>query len=162
MYQSAATAAAKKLVSFQPSVSVKASGVADGSDAAVSQHDTTPDRQVSVTLAPLTPGVVGAQELYPDPRERMRSSHQQPYYMTPDRMTFGDKMRRFAAEAGEDTPIPKAKISRAQQRIEVHSEQQYWIHVCVVLVDICCTSPVEWATHVMIGITASIKSIVDL
>ena len=124
MYQSAATAAAKKLVSFQPSVSVKASGVADGSDAAVSQHDTTPDRQVSVT-APLTPGVVGAQELYPDPRERMRSSHQQPYYMTPDRMTFGDKMRRFAAEAGEDTPIPKAKISRAQQRIEVHSEQQY-------------------------------------
>jgi len=84
-------------------------------------QDTTPDSQVSVTLAPPTPGVVGSQELYPDPRDRMRSSHHETYYMTPDRMTFGDKMRRFAAEAGEDTPLPKAKISRAQQRIEGES-----------------------------------------
>jgi len=111
-------------VSFQPGVSVEGSGVADGSNAAVSYHGTTPDRQISVTLAPPTPGVVGAQELYPDPRDRVRSSHQEPYYMTPDRMTFGDKMRRFAAEAGEDTPVPKAKISRAQQRIEVPAGQQ--------------------------------------
>ena len=118
MYQSAA--AAKKMVSFQPTASVTGSG----SDTAVSHHDTTtPDRHISVTAAPPTPGVVGAQELYPDPRERIRSSHQEPHYMTPDRMTFGDKMRRFAAEAGEDTPLPKAKISRAQQRIEVQGGQ---------------------------------------
>ena len=125
MYQSAA--AAKKMVSFQPSVStsVQGSGVDDGLDPAVSLHDTTtPNRQVSVSSAPPTPGVVGAQEHYPDPRDRMQSSHQEIYYMTPDRMTFGDKMRRFAAEAGEDTPLPKTKISRAQQRIEVHNGQK--------------------------------------
>ena len=113
------------MVSFQhlSGVSVQGNGaaVADGaaSDATVSQHDTTPNRQTLATSMPPTPGVVGSQELYPDPRDRMRSSHQEAYYMTPDRMTFVDKMRRFAAEAGEDAPLPKAKISRAQQRIEV-------------------------------------------
>jgi len=118
VYQSTATA--KKMVSFQPRV--QRTGVADGSDNAVNQQDTaSPVRQTSVVSAPPTPGVVGAQELYPDPRKRMQSSYQEPYYMTPDRMTFGDKMRRFAAEAGEDTPMPKAKISRAQQRIEVQN-----------------------------------------
>jgi len=121
MYQSAA--AAKKMVSFQKSrVLVQGNGVSadgGGSDATVSQHDVTPNRQTSATSMPPTPGVVGSQELYPDPYDRMRSSHQEAYYMTPDRMTFVDKMRRFAAEAGEDTPMPKAKISRAQQRIEV-------------------------------------------
>lgn len=120
MYQSAA--AAKKMVSFQPSISTSvqgSGGVADGTDPAMGYQDMTPDRQVSVSSAPPTPGVVGAQEHYPDLRDRMRPSHQEMYYMTPDRMTFGDKMRRFAAEAGEDTPLPKAKISRAQQRIEV-------------------------------------------
>lgn len=102
------------------------SGATDGSDTAtvaVGRYDTTLDRQISATLAPPTPGVVGAQELYPDPRDRLHLAYQEPYYMTPDRMTFGDKMRRFAAEAGEDTPVPKAKISRAQQRIEVASGQ---------------------------------------
>jgi len=114
MYQSAA--AAKKMVSFQqPSVSVQGhgAGAADGSDTTVSHRDTTPNRQISATSAPPTPGVVGAQEHYPDLRDRIRSSHQEAHYMTPDRMTFVDKMRRFAAEAGEDTPVPKAKISRA-------------------------------------------------
>lgn len=124
VYQSAAAAAAaKKMVSFQPSASVQevTDAVGDPSDAAASRHGITPDRQVSTAVsAPSTPGVVGAQEHYPDPRDRMQSSSREPYYMTPDRMTFGDKMRRFAAEAGEDTPLPKAKISRAQQRIEVY------------------------------------------
>jgi len=126
MYQSAAAAAAKKMVSFQPqnaSVQEGQTAAGDATDTAVSQQKgATPDRQVSnVSVGPPTPGVVGAQEHYPDPRDRMQSSNQErPYYMTPDRMTFGDKMRRFAAEAGEDTPLPKAKISRAQQRIEVH------------------------------------------
>jgi len=109
------------MVSFQPSKpgNVAAAGGPDPVDG------TTPDRRVSGTVfSPPTPGVVGAQELYPDPRERIRSSRQEPYYMTPDRMTFGDKMRRFAAEAGEDTPLQKAKISRAQQRIEVRNGQK--------------------------------------
>ena len=107
------------------SVSVQGGGgVADGSDPAASLQDMTPDRQVSATSAPPTPGVVGAQEHYPDLRDRMKSSHYEMYYMTPDRMTFGDKMRRFAAEAGEDTPLPKTKISRAQQRIEVQNGQK--------------------------------------
>ena len=125
MYQSAASA--RKMVSFQPSVSTSVQesvSVAGRSDPTVSIQDTTPDRQVSVSSAPPTPGVVGAQEHYPDLRGRMQSSYQESYYMTPDRMTFGDKMRRFAAEAGEDTPLPKTKISRAQQRIEVHNGQK--------------------------------------
>jgi len=122
MYQSAA--AAKKMVSFQPSGSTSVQGSGDGSDPVSSLQDTTPGRQVSVSSAPPTPGVVGAQEHYPDVRNRMQSSHQDTYYMTPDRMTFGDKMRRFAAEAGEHTPMPKTKISRAQQRIEVHNGQK--------------------------------------
>jgi len=68
---------------------------------------------------PPTPGVVGAQELYRDPRERIQSTRGQPQsdYQTPERMSFRDKMRRFASEAGEDTPVDKAKISRAEQLI---------------------------------------------
>ena len=116
----------KKVVSAQPGSSADQASVtvADRSYAMTSVSDSTPARQASVASVPPTPGVVGAQELYPDPRDRIRSTHHNPYYMTPDRMTFGDKMRRFAAEAGEDTPLPKAKISRAQQRIEVQSGQR--------------------------------------
>lgn len=69
-----------------------------------------------------TPGVVGAQEVYRDPRERMLAAKQHnggmmaPY--SADRMSFRDKMRMFASEIGETTPEDRTKTSRAQQRIE--------------------------------------------
>jgi hypothetical protein len=74
-------------------------------------------------VAPSTPGVVGAQELYPDRGRMARVGTSQQVTVTPERMSFRDKMRHFAAEAGEDSPVERAKISRAQQRIEVASGQ---------------------------------------
>lgn len=72
---------------------------------------------------PLTPGVVGAQESYLDPRERLAAAKlantlTTSSYMTPERMSFRDKMKRFASETGEETPKDRPKISRAQQRLE--------------------------------------------
>lgn len=72
---------------------------------------------------PLTPGVVGAQESYLDPRERLAaaklaSALTTGSYMTPERMSFRDKMKRFASETGEEAPKDRPKISRAQQRLE--------------------------------------------
>lgn len=79
--------------------------------------------QMSTPGTPATPGgVVGAQELYRDPRDRIAAARAVNNGLTiaptPDRMSFRDKMRHFASEAGEDTPQEKAKISRAQQRLE--------------------------------------------
>lgn len=96
------------------------------------QHEDSPgdcralDGQTSTSDAPPTPGVVGTQELYRDPRERIQASRAQPQanYQTPERLSFRDKMRRFAIEAGEDTPVDKSKISRAQQQIEMSTGRQ--------------------------------------
>jgi afadin len=74
-----------------------------------------------------TPGVVGAQEVYRDPRDRMLAAKQNGNgaaglgAMTPntmDRLSFRDKQKLFAAEMGETTPEDRSKASRAQQRIE--------------------------------------------
>ena len=66
-----------------------------------------------------TPGVVGAQEVYRDPRDRMLAAKRG---TTPpqsvERMSFRDKMKMFATEIGEQTPPDKSKSSLVQQRIE--------------------------------------------
>lgn len=84
----------------------------------------TPENQstASATLVPgPTPGVVGAQEVYRDPRDRIaaqKAAAGNSLQPNADRMSFRDKMKMFAAEAGEITPKEKPKISRAQRQIE--------------------------------------------
>ncbi|XP_040583955.1 afadin [Lepeophtheirus salmonis] len=69
-----------------------------------------------------TPSVIGAQEVYRDPRTRRLQREQEEKAASarnPDgaNLSFKEKMRLFAVEAGEDTPKEKAKISRAQRNI---------------------------------------------
>ncbi|XP_071440496.1 uncharacterized protein [Hetaerina americana] len=70
-----------------------------------------------------TPGVIGAQEVYRDPRTR-RLAEQQKLMVNrtgplPEKLSFKEKMKMFAMETGEDgTPKDKVKISRAQRDIE--------------------------------------------
>ena len=68
-----------------------------------------------------TPGVVGAQEIYRDPRDRIARQKQDtsaPKGPVPERMSFRDKMKMFATEIGENTPVERPKISKAQREIE--------------------------------------------
>uniref|UniRef100_A0A6A7FPY9 Afadin-like n=1 Tax=Hirondellea gigas TaxID=1518452 RepID=A0A6A7FPY9_9CRUS len=74
---------------------------------------------------PATPGVIGAQEVYRDPRVRQlqekmalqaASNIRAP---VPETLTFREKMKMFAAETGDpDTPKDRTKISRAQREID--------------------------------------------
>ncbi|CAG2121711.1 unnamed protein product, partial [Medioppia subpectinata] len=71
-----------------------------------------------------TPGVIGAQEVYNDPRQRIEAARtaqnagRQPP-MKPEKLSFAEKMRMFAMEAGsDDSPKTKSKISKAQREIE--------------------------------------------
>ena len=72
-----------------------------------------------------TPGVIGAQEVYRDPRARRLAEQQQQQQKTtqlkpgPEKLTFQEKMRMFALESGENTPQEKSKISKAQREIEL-------------------------------------------
>lgn len=78
---------------------------------------------VSPSAAPPahTPGVIGAQEVYRDPRARRLAEQQarstaQPI---PEQLSFKEKMKMFALEAGDaSTPKDKVKISRAQRDID--------------------------------------------
>ncbi|XP_070491229.1 afadin isoform X3 [Chironomus tepperi] len=68
-----------------------------------------------------TPGVIGAQEVYRDPRQRRLAEQQQKKTETPvpEKLSFKEKMKMFALESGEDnTPKDKLKISRAQRDID--------------------------------------------
>ena len=71
-----------------------------------------------------TPGVIGAQEVYNDPRqriqaERMQSSQSRPN--PPEKLSFQEKMKMFAMESGQqDSPKSKVKISKAQREIETN------------------------------------------
>lgn len=72
-----------------------------------------------------TPGVIGAQEVYNDPRqrivaERMQSTQNRPN-VGPEKLSFQEKMKMFAMESGQDaTPKSKVKISKAQREIETN------------------------------------------
>jgi len=70
-----------------------------------------------------TPSVIGTQEVYRDPRQRMLHEKQEKKLSTerpPDgaKLSFKEKMKLFAQEVGENTPRDKAKISKAQREID--------------------------------------------
>ncbi|XP_023710210.1 uncharacterized protein LOC111865986 isoform X4 [Cryptotermes secundus] len=72
-----------------------------------------------------TPGVIGAQEVYKDPRARLLAAQQHQKLLStrsgplPEKLSFKEKMKMFAMETGEDgTPRDKVKISRAQREID--------------------------------------------
>ena len=78
----------------------------------------------TLVVSESTPGVVGANEVYRDPRDRMLASKQQQQHVgngrppQAERMSFRDKMKMFASEIGENTPPDRSKSSRVQQRID--------------------------------------------
>lgn len=90
----------------------------------------TPNRQSAdeanyiVNSSGNTPGVVGAQEVYRDPRDRQLAAKQQqkrgPGDKTGEQMSFKDKMKMFAETAGENTPKYRAKSSRSQRVLEMN------------------------------------------
>ncbi|XP_063972659.1 afadin isoform X9 [Diachasmimorpha longicaudata] len=70
-----------------------------------------------------TPGVIGAQEVYKDPRQKRLAEKQKQQLNSlgevPEKLSFKEKMKMFAMETGEDgTPRDKVKISRAQREID--------------------------------------------
>ena len=76
-------------------------------------------QQDQLLLTGSTPGVIGAQEVYRDPRLRRLAEQQQQQKTQlkpgPEKLTFQEKMRMFALESGEQaTPKDKSKISKAQ------------------------------------------------
>ena len=86
----------------------------------------TPENQVinnQTLVVSSTPGVVGAQEIYRDPRDRItrqKENNLAPKAPIPERMSFRDKMKMFASEIGENTPVERPKISKAQREIETN------------------------------------------
>lgn len=72
-----------------------------------------------------TPGVIGAQEVYNDPRARRlaeKNKNEQQGKVanqSGEKLSFKEKMKMFAKETGEaNTPKDKIKTSRAQRDIE--------------------------------------------
>lgn len=65
-----------------------------------------------------TPTVIGSQEIYRDPRSRIEAKMANKNKQNADRLSFRDKMKFFAQEAGENTPKEKPKASTSQRRIE--------------------------------------------
>ncbi|KAG5890255.1 hypothetical protein JTB14_030182 [Gonioctena quinquepunctata] len=71
-----------------------------------------------------TPGVIGAQEVYRDPRtrrlaEQAQRKDQSQNAAVPEKLSFKEKMKMFAMETGEEeTPKDKSRISRAQRDID--------------------------------------------
>ncbi|KAL9896880.1 adherens junction formation factor afadin isoform 3-T4 [Glossina fuscipes fuscipes] len=84
----------------------------------------TPDTAAWNTTVQSTPGVIGAQEVYRDPRQRRLAEKQQQQQQrsteaVPEKLSFKEKMKMFALDSGEDhTPKDKLKISRAQRDID--------------------------------------------
>lgn len=78
-------------------------------------------REKNFVTSPSTPGVVGSQEIYRDPRERLMAN--KPRKVTPgtggpERLSFRDKQKMFASEIGENTPPDRVKTSRMQYQLE--------------------------------------------
>uniref|UniRef100_A0A6M2DRG4 Putative actin filament-binding protein afadin n=1 Tax=Xenopsylla cheopis TaxID=163159 RepID=A0A6M2DRG4_XENCH len=79
--------------------------------------------QTPEALVTNTPGVIGAQEVYRDPRQKRLLEQQRQAQTTttpiPEKLSFKEKMKMFALESGENqTPRDKLKISRAQRDID--------------------------------------------
>lgn len=86
---------------------------------------TTPeDATIPSGIANSTPGVIGAQEVYRDPRarrlaEQAKNKDKNIGSGVPEKLSFKEKMKMFAMETGEkETPKDKSKISRAQREID--------------------------------------------
>ncbi|XP_053682855.1 afadin isoform X1 [Sabethes cyaneus] len=82
---------------------------------------TTPEAESWNIQMQATPGVIGAQEVYRDPRTRRLAEQQQKQKSepVPEKLSFKEKMKMFALESGENnTPKDKLKISRAQRDID--------------------------------------------
>lgn len=82
---------------------------------------TTPESEGWNMQVQATPGVIGAQEVYRDPRTRRLAEQQQKQKSepVPEKLSFKEKMKMFALESGENnTPKDKLKISRAQRDID--------------------------------------------
>lgn len=78
-------------------------------------------RDVVYTTTNNTPTVIGAQEVYRDPRSRIEAkiaSTNRTLQQSTDRMSFREKMKYFAQEAGEDTIKVKPKTSKTLRDIE--------------------------------------------
>ena len=73
-----------------------------------------------------TPTVIGAQEIYRDPRHRIEAKMANKGKQNQDRLSFRDKMKFFAQEAGENTPKEKPKASTTQRRIESQLVNGQW------------------------------------
>ncbi|CRK86935.1 CLUMA_CG000755, isoform C [Clunio marinus] len=89
--------------------------------AAMLQSPQSPDGDTNWSIqVQSTPGVIGAQEVYRDPRQRRLAEQQQKKSEAPvpEKLTFKEKMKMFALESGENTPKDKLKISRAQRDID--------------------------------------------
>ncbi|KAL5273672.1 MLLT4 family protein [Megaselia abdita] len=91
---------------------------------AILQSPTSPEADVWNANVQSTPGVIGAQEVYRDPRTRRLAEAQQKQQhqkneAVPEKLSFKEKMKMFALESGGDqTPKDKLKISRAQRDID--------------------------------------------
>lgn len=91
----------------------------------------TPDRDLSGgSMSPPhslpTPGVIGTQEVYRDPRARIEAQKRSQMGAKPepqqpvDRLSFRDKMKFFATTAGENTPQERPRSSKTQRMLEDH------------------------------------------
>ncbi|KAG1681978.1 Afadin [Nymphon striatum] len=81
----------------------------------------TPPSAPSNLIVGSTPGVIGAQEVYRDPRKQIQQQrlNKVNFGPGPEELSFKDKMKKFALETGQpETPRDKVKISRAQRDIE--------------------------------------------
>ncbi|XP_016772689.2 putative uncharacterized protein DDB_G0282133 isoform X9 [Apis mellifera] len=84
----------------------------------------TPEGSGGTSITGSTPGVIGAQEVYKDPRQKRLAEKQKQQQSSqvgqvPEKLSFKEKMKMFAMETGEDgTPRDKVKISRAQREID--------------------------------------------
>lgn len=81
----------------------------------------TPENAPNPTLIVTenTPGVVGANEVYRDPRDRMLATKQGGgKNKAGENLSFKDKMKMFASEIGENTPPERNRSSRVQQRLD--------------------------------------------
>lgn len=85
-----------------------------------------PEPEESTFGAGCTPNVIGAQEVYRDPRERIKQekmrNQAKPALQGPEKLSFKEKMKMFAMEGGggvhDSSARDKVKHSKAQREIE--------------------------------------------
>ncbi|XP_026807778.1 afadin isoform X1 [Rhopalosiphum maidis] len=124
-----------KRVSFQDPTSIPSSPPSPTLEKIIEDPDNFIDQAETMLASPRspdiqftsgnTPGVIGSQEVYRDPRQRLLAEQQKQQMSNkagstvPEKLSFKEKMKMFAMETGEDgTPKDKVKISKAQREID--------------------------------------------